>query len=499
MTCSSCERSATTGALSGAEISVAIRLGGQAAQERLHLAHDVGQVDEHRRDRPATAEGEQLAGERRAARHRALELGQLGVDRTAAGGLALDERAQHLDRGEQVVEVVCHAAGKAAERLHALGVGQLVGKPLALGDVDDDGEQERPSVNLARPAVDLDVAQRAALEPVHELEGGALLVARALHLAVDQLGRQLVEVGDLEPGQLVHRVAVELRRGRVGVNDGAASRIDEQLDRPVAGEHAGELLLQRGDAPSQPAAPSPLGSVAPAVHRARRPPLRHGVWVVGYLAGRGVRASVAVSKVCPLASMAHSRSRSPSIAMYTKWATCDGEGAVLGAGRQASGAAPPAPGDEIHGAARQVQPLVVVLVAGDDERHAVACERRHEGAPGRQVRPALARPERRAVDHGDDPRRPGGGQVRVEPAGLGRHQHLAVEHDHVQIAPVERVPALAPGVAAVLGQREGLAERRRVGGLVIVVAAGRKERRAAHDRRVDREQVALELSACRSG
>ena len=72
---------------------------------------------------------------------------------------------------------------------------------------------------------------------------------------------------------------------------------------------------------------------------------------------------------------------------------------------------------------------------------------------------------------------------------------LGVERDEVHVAPVERVPALHALGAAVLGQDEHLAERRRVGGFVLVVAAGREDREVLEIVGVEPEEVLLELGA----
>ena len=93
--------------------------------------------------------------------------------------------------------------------------------------------------------------------------------------------------------------------------------------------------------------------------------------------------------------------------------------------------------------------------------------------------------------------RPGqlvGGQVGLQPGGLGRAGPLGVERDEVDVAPVVRIPALDAVGAAVFGQHEHLTERRGVGGLVFVVAAGREHRPRRQQRRVDAEELALEVA-----
>ena len=51
--------------------------------------------------------------------------------RIARPQVAQQEAGVALDRGEQIVEVVRHAAGEAAEHLHLLRLSQLALQPLA--------------------------------------------------------------------------------------------------------------------------------------------------------------------------------------------------------------------------------------------------------------------------------------------------------------------------------------------------------------------------------
>jgi hypothetical protein len=87
------------------------------------------------------ADGEQLLGERGG-----LAAGDPdGID-VGIGGVTLAEPAgQQLavadDHGEQVVEVVGHATGEAAECLHALLLLQLALEQLTLGDVGQDAHE----------------------------------------------------------------------------------------------------------------------------------------------------------------------------------------------------------------------------------------------------------------------------------------------------------------------------------------------------------------------
>ena len=66
------------------------------------------------------AEDQQLAREVGGALGGADDLGHVGGRRVIRADLLADELGVVEDHGEQVVEVVRHAAGELAERLHAL-------------------------------------------------------------------------------------------------------------------------------------------------------------------------------------------------------------------------------------------------------------------------------------------------------------------------------------------------------------------------------------------
>ena len=74
------------------------------------------------------------------------------------------------DDGEQVVEVVGHAAGQAADGLHLLRLAELLLQLAALGDIDSDAAQVGGTAGtvgdgelVEQPVVDV-VAMRAAFD-----------------------------------------------------------------------------------------------------------------------------------------------------------------------------------------------------------------------------------------------------------------------------------------------------------------------------------------------
>ena len=86
-------------------------------------------------------------------------------------------------------------------------------------------------------------------------------------------------------------------------------------------------------------------------------------------------------------------------------------------------------------------------------------------------------------------------EIRVEPGRLHRPGSLGVEGDEVDVAPVEGVPALDAVRSAVLGEDEHLAEGSGISGVVLVVAAGRKDRKVLEVVGVDPEEAFLERGA----
>ena len=86
-----------------------------------------------------------------------FDLSQMRVRRLAGVGLAQAKFGVTQDDGEHVVEVMRHAAGKAADRLQLLGMHQLALQPLPLGQFP---------VSLGDVADDRAGEQRFALPPV---------------------------------------------------------------------------------------------------------------------------------------------------------------------------------------------------------------------------------------------------------------------------------------------------------------------------------------------
>ena len=104
---------------------------------------------------------------------------------------------------EDVVEVVGHAAGEAAHRLHALRVLELLLEPLVLGDVVGEGDHARPAGELGE------------LERVDGVDGAAIARVHA-HLELSEEARR-------------HRLREALQVGRIEAEPQLEERLADHL------------------------------------------------------------------------------------------------------------------------------------------------------------------------------------------------------------------------------------------------------------------------------
>ena len=127
MTCSSRPASASTASCeaagNGDQLDV---LADQAAQHLLDLEDELVDAHDARLERLAAAEGQQLVGQLPAALGRAADL----LERRALRVLQIAAGQQQVavagDHGQQVVEIVGHAARQAAHGLHLLRLPELL-------------------------------------------------------------------------------------------------------------------------------------------------------------------------------------------------------------------------------------------------------------------------------------------------------------------------------------------------------------------------------------
>ena len=143
-------------------------LADKAAQQMRELGQHVGDVEDARLQGLLAREGQELAHQVGGAVGVLLDLHDVGEGRIARPEAQQQQIAEPDHRRQQIVEVVRHAAGELAHRLHLLRLGELRLEALLLGGVDE--VQDEP--DLARIA--------AAAEPADEDRGAP--VARAVNL-----------------------------------------------------------------------------------------------------------------------------------------------------------------------------------------------------------------------------------------------------------------------------------------------------------------------------
>ena len=116
-------------------------LADQPLQQLHHVAEQGVEADHLGPQHLLAAEGQELAGEVGGALAGAANLG----DELAVGIGRVEAVERHLaepdDGGEQVVEVVGHAAGELPHRFHLLRLPELLLEPLQLGDVAREADQ----------------------------------------------------------------------------------------------------------------------------------------------------------------------------------------------------------------------------------------------------------------------------------------------------------------------------------------------------------------------
>ena len=196
----------------------------RAVQQVVHAAHQLGEIGRPRLQRLAPGKGQQ------ALRQGGAALGALrgAVEQAVGGGIVRQPLAQQLEiaehRGQQVVEVVRHAAGELADQFQLLQLAQLLLGAGALGDLRQQlvmGMLELGGA-LLDPALELvvDLLQPAARparrssssERVSCWRRRPLMVARATLIRV--VGWNGRSMNDTLPRASSQRAAMGLRSGR---------------------------------------------------------------------------------------------------------------------------------------------------------------------------------------------------------------------------------------------------------------------------------------------
>ena len=132
-----CVSSALTGQTIGAVLELQVDAFAQKPpQHQRELAHHVAQAQHFRLQRLLAREGEKLAHQRRRAQRVLMDLVDFLERRIARLMAHQKEFAIADDDGEQIVEIVRHAAGELAHRLHLLRLREFRLQRFLLGDVD---------------------------------------------------------------------------------------------------------------------------------------------------------------------------------------------------------------------------------------------------------------------------------------------------------------------------------------------------------------------------
>ena len=102
-------------------------------QQLLHFANEMIQIQHFGLENLAPAEDEQLARESGSAVRSFVNLLAAFVGSIGDAQAIKEQFAVALDDGEEIVEVVSHASGKAAQCFHFLGLAKLLFELVALG------------------------------------------------------------------------------------------------------------------------------------------------------------------------------------------------------------------------------------------------------------------------------------------------------------------------------------------------------------------------------
>ena len=137
----------------------------EASEHRPHVGHDHVQVEQRRLDDLLAAEGQQLAREPRGARARLLNLRDVRLARIVRIEIGQQQLAVPQNHGQQIVEVVRHAAGQPSDGFHLLRLLILLLQRAAFGDVQGDADAAHRFAVLA----EVDAARAA--QPPHRAVG----------------------------------------------------------------------------------------------------------------------------------------------------------------------------------------------------------------------------------------------------------------------------------------------------------------------------------------
>ncbi len=221
-------------------------LADEAAQQVRELRQHVGDAEDAGLQGLLAREGQELAHQVRGAVGVLLDLHDVGEGRVARPEAQQQQVAEADHRRQQVVEVVRHAAGELAHRLHLLGLGELGLQVLLLRRVDEVQDEAGLVVLLPVEAAQVDVG--GALARALEADADRPRVGGALggdgeapgHVAGVGLGEELHQ---LAPEEARRRHAEELAQRPVRLLE-AAVAVEERDAGGGVGEEALEALAR---------------------------------------------------------------------------------------------------------------------------------------------------------------------------------------------------------------------------------------------------------------
>ena len=117
-------------------------------QNLLDVSEDSAQVEDFRSQHLLAREGQKLSRQPRRALTRFANLFEIFVPGMPLSRLGEQNIAVTQNRRQDVVEVVCHAAGEPPDRFHLLGLDQLRLELLALGHVLNDSDYSQRGSRL---------------------------------------------------------------------------------------------------------------------------------------------------------------------------------------------------------------------------------------------------------------------------------------------------------------------------------------------------------------
>ena len=211
----------------------------QAAQEMRQLDQHIGDVDDARLQGLLPREGQELAHEVGGAVGVLLDLHDVGKGRVARPEPHQQEIAEADHRGQQVVEVVRHAAGELSDRLHLLRLGELDLEVLLVGDVDEVQHETAVAAVAAAKARQKDDARLipVALEPHIDPAGGRRAIRRRGELGHDLAPVVIVDKADQRlPNHIRRRRAEQLAERPVRLLQPALAIDQRDTNRRVGEE-----------------------------------------------------------------------------------------------------------------------------------------------------------------------------------------------------------------------------------------------------------------------